>query len=152
MDGTLALFKERLKFSFLYFIVGWHLLFIAIRAKFRETDDCRSWSKESQENGCRRAFRYKDLYLRFSWRFLDHSRRKARGYSPNYFSKMRFWLGCNCRSLREDRLDAKWKKVAEKENLHQEMHVESLLQRILLLWSALWAYPSNNYSCFKSNL
>ena len=40
---------------------------------------------------------------------------------------------CNCRSLREDRLDAKWKKVAEKENLHQEMHVESLLQRILLL-------------------
>ena len=45
------------------------------------------------------------------------------------------------RSLCENSTNAKWKKIEEKENFYQEMHIESLLQRIILLRSSIRAYP-----------
>ena len=47
----------------------------------------------------------------------------------------------NFRSICEDFLNAKWKKIEKKENFYQEMHIESLLQRIILLRSSIRAYP-----------
>ena len=45
------------------------------------------------------------------------------------------------RSLCKNSINAKWKKIEEKENFYQEMHIESLLQRIILLRSSIRAYP-----------
>ena len=50
-------------------------------------------------------------------------------------------LMINFRSICEDFINAKWKKIEEKENFYQEMHIESLLQRIILLRSSIRAYP-----------
>ena len=41
------------------------------------------------------------------------------------------------RSLREDRPNAKWQAIKEKEDQYQKVHAESLLQRVVHLWSAL---------------
>ena len=45
-----------------------------------------------------------------------------------------------CRSLREDCLNAKWKTAAQEKDVNQEMHFEPLLQRILLIRSAIRAH------------
>jgi len=52
------------------------------------------------------------------------------------------WLNHNkvltfCRSVRENRLDAKRKKVKEKENEHKKMYTQPILQRIVYIWSAI---------------
>ena len=45
------------------------------------------------------------------------------------------------RSLCKNSINAKRKKIEEKENFYQEMHIESLLQRIILFRSSIRAYP-----------
>ena len=51
---------------------------------------------------------------------------------------------CFCRSLCEDCLNAEWKTVAQEKDVNQKMHLKSLLQRILLIWSAIRAHSGNN--------
>ena len=49
------------------------------------------------------------------------------------------------RSLRENCPDAKWKKIKKKENINQEIHIESLLQWIPNIWSPLWVDTGKYY-------
>lgn len=46
------------------------------------------------------------------------------------FSYPDTWLPLN-RSVRKDSTHAKWQTSQEEENEHQEMHTESLLQRVI---------------------
>lgn len=45
------------------------------------------------------------------------------------------------RSLCKDCNHAKRKEDQEEENKYQEMYAESILQRVLLIWSAIWTNP-----------
>lgn len=41
------------------------------------------------------------------------------------------------RSVREDRHNAEWQTAEKEEDQHQEVHIESVLQWVLFLWSTL---------------
>ena len=60
-------------------------------------------------------------------------------FFPQKWTKTTFF-----RSICENCTHAKWKAVTEKENLHQEMYVESILQRVFFLWNTLRTHPGDN--------
>lgn len=54
-----------------------------------------------------------------------------------------------CRSVREDRINAKWEKVKEKENEYKKMYPQSILQRVVHIRSAIRTDTSKYNLCFQ---